>query len=319
MEEIHQIREKFTFILPAYKAEYFKDALQSILNQKYDHFKVIVSDDASPADLKSVVESFDDERIVFQRNPTNIGAENLSRHWNILLEQVESEYVIVASDDDLYHPGFLSTMDCLSKKYPSAGLFRARSEVVDANGNTIKTEKEREEFSSIDCFIRSLLDSDSVLCIGNYVFKTAELKENGGFFDLPYAWKSDTATQVLAGQNGVVNSSRPLFYFRMSGLNISSRKEKDHKKDRMKLESLLRFNDFMEPMIHKYLPQNEADQLASAFKKRLEGEARSYLWTLSFSDFLRLFFRLIKENWFMSFRNKLSFFLRGVHSSINHK
>lgn len=317
MEEIHQIREKFTFILPAYKAEYFKDALQSILNQKYDHFKVIVSDDASPADLKTIVDSFNDGRIDFRRNPTNIGAENLSRHWNILLEQVESEYVIVASDDDLYHPEFLSTMDILSEKYPAVGLIRARSEVIDANGKTIRIEKERDEFFSIGCFIRSLLDSDSVLCIGNYVFKTAELKEQGGFFTLPYAWKSDTATQVIAGRNGVVNSSRPLFSFRMSGLNISSGKEKDYKKDRMKLESLLRFNDFMDPMIHKYLPQNEVDQLASAFKKRLEGEARSYLWTLSISDFLRLFFRLIKEKWFMSFRNKLSFFIGGIFPSIN--
>ena len=39
---------KYTFLLPAFKATYFREALESIKNQTYRDFKVIVSDDYEP-------------------------------------------------------------------------------------------------------------------------------------------------------------------------------------------------------------------------------------------------------------------------------
>ena len=45
---------KYTFLLPAYKREYFRKALESIKNQNFKDFKCIVSDDCSPEELYSV-------------------------------------------------------------------------------------------------------------------------------------------------------------------------------------------------------------------------------------------------------------------------
>ena len=48
---------KYSFVLPAYKARFFKEALDSILNQTYNDFELIIVNDASPEDLDSIVNS----------------------------------------------------------------------------------------------------------------------------------------------------------------------------------------------------------------------------------------------------------------------
>ena len=46
---------KYSFVLPAYKARFFRDALDSILAQTYKDFELVIVNDASPEDLDSIV------------------------------------------------------------------------------------------------------------------------------------------------------------------------------------------------------------------------------------------------------------------------
>ena len=118
---------KYTFLLPAYKGKYLEEALRSILSQTYSDFKVIVSDDCSPENLQDIVEKFqDDNRVVYRRNQENIGGKSLVAHWNLLLDLCDTEYCILASDDDVYSPEFLSEIDALTIQYASVDLFHAR-------------------------------------------------------------------------------------------------------------------------------------------------------------------------------------------------
>ena len=55
---------KYSFVLPAYKARFFREALDSILAQTYKDFELIIVNDASPEDLDSIVKSYDDHASV---------------------------------------------------------------------------------------------------------------------------------------------------------------------------------------------------------------------------------------------------------------
>lgn len=76
---------KFSFLLPAYKVSFLEQSINSILNQKFKDFEIIISDDCSPNNIKEIVNNFHDSRITYQRNDKNIGAENMVNHWNLLL------------------------------------------------------------------------------------------------------------------------------------------------------------------------------------------------------------------------------------------
>ena len=98
---------KYSFVLPAYKAHFFKEALDSILTQTYKDFELVIVNDASPEDLDSIVEQYDDPRIHYYVNEKNIGGKDLVAQWNHCLEYAQGDYIILASDDDVYHPEYL--------------------------------------------------------------------------------------------------------------------------------------------------------------------------------------------------------------------
>ena len=70
---------KYTFLLPAFKPDFLEVALRNIKSQTLKDFKVLVSDDCSPHDLKSIydTECGDDECFTYRCNEVNMGSKSL--------------------------------------------------------------------------------------------------------------------------------------------------------------------------------------------------------------------------------------------------
>ena len=214
---------KYTFLLPAYKAKFLGNTLLCIQNQTYKDFKVLISNDCSPEAVRDVCNPFlSDSRFSYRQNERNIGGEHLVEHWNLLVDLCDTEYFILASDDDVYAPTFLEEIDRLITLYPEACLFRARVQRIDNTNEVIEEESLYEEHESQLQFLYGYLCSNHIRCISNYVFRTETLKRIGKFVDFPYACFSDTATVFLMSENGVCHTNKNLFQFRWSGENLSS-------------------------------------------------------------------------------------------------
>ena len=54
----------FPFVLQAYKATYLKEVILSILWQTYTNLELVIVNDASPKYLDSIVNEFDNDRIL---------------------------------------------------------------------------------------------------------------------------------------------------------------------------------------------------------------------------------------------------------------
>ena len=258
----------YTFLLPAFKARFFEEALGSILAQTYRDFEVIVSDDCSPEDLKSIVDKFADSRVKYRRNERNIGAERLVDHWNLLLDLTDAEYIIMASDDDVYDPRYLEEMDKLARKYPEASVVRGRLRRIDSDGNEIKKEDElvfdwlRPE-DALWKFAKYELFSG----IPQYIFKTMTLKSLGGFAWCPGAWYSDDLTvykMMFEGKSGMAFTKDIVFSSRVSDINISAASN-DRRNIAMKLDATASY----EKAILELLRDNGLDaELELYFKDR---------------------------------------------------
>ena len=222
---------KYTFLLPAYKPDFFEDALRSIKKQTYSDFTVLVSDDCSPHDLKSIFDKVcgDDERFKYRRNEKNMGGKNLVSHWNLLVDMCATAYFILASDDDVYEPTFLEEVDKLARKYPKVDLIRARCRLFNENNNIAFYDGIYQEFTDSLEFVNLMYMHNSIKCIANYVFRLDALKSIGGFIDFPLAWGSDRATVMKLSANGVANTKDVLFSFRMSDVNITFGKNNEKK------------------------------------------------------------------------------------------
>lgn len=91
-------------IMPAFNAEDFiEEAIQSVLNQTYPHWDLIIVDDASIDNTTLLIDKFHklDKRIKFFKNTTNLGtAESRNR----AIEAAKGEYIAFLDADDLWLP-----------------------------------------------------------------------------------------------------------------------------------------------------------------------------------------------------------------------
>ena len=208
--------------MPAYKSQFLKESIDSILAQSYKDFELIIVDDASPDDIGGVVSSYDDARIRYYRNEENIGGTNLVAQWNHSIEYANGDWIILATDDDIYENAFLETADKLLGKYPDVDIFRGRIIVTNSTHESIShAEQCLPELTCIEEFYYSIFHG-LLGGIAEYVFRKSALEAIGGFIDFPMAVGSDNATALLMAKNGIVCSSDFLVRFRYSGKNISS-------------------------------------------------------------------------------------------------
>lgn len=111
----------FSVIIPLYnKEDYIVDTLQSVLNQDFSNFEIIVVNDCSTDNSLSVIQQIKDSRIRVLNHPENQG---LSATRNTGISVAQGELVGLLDADDLWDPHFLSTMYSLYNSFPGASLF----------------------------------------------------------------------------------------------------------------------------------------------------------------------------------------------------
>lgn len=250
---------KYTFLLPAYKGHFLDEMLRSIQGQTYTDFKVIISDDCSPEDLRSICEPYlADSRFIYRRNEENMGSKSLVAHWNLLVDMCDTEFLILASDDDVYEPQFLESIDELVNKYPDVDLFRGRMRRINESGNLLIREPKWEEFLDHTHFFYTSRASGMFTCEANYVYKTMAFKQKGGYVDFPLAIYTDKATHLLIAENGCANTTDILFSYRNSRFSVVGRKASS-KDAVLKIRASLRFWDWISQYVNSVEDTEERD------------------------------------------------------------
>lgn len=91
-----------SIIMPSWNTSRFiAESIQSIIDQTYTNWELIIVDDCSTDNTDEIVESFNDERIRYIHNEVNSGAA-LTR--NRALREAEGEWIAFLDSDDLWTP-----------------------------------------------------------------------------------------------------------------------------------------------------------------------------------------------------------------------
>lgn len=124
---------RISVLMPAYNAAgEIGAALQSLLDQSFADFEVLVVDDASADETAAVVESFADPRIRLERNERNLG---LPGSLNRLLPRVSSPLIARMDADDLCDPKRFELQCAFLERQPEVGVLGSRAWSLRADGS----------------------------------------------------------------------------------------------------------------------------------------------------------------------------------------
>ena len=123
-------------IIPTFnRPKYFKEALESALNQTYRHFEIVISDDGTNNETENLIQPYLEKypRIKYFRNKGFTSHDN----WNFLraYNNPDAEYVNWLMDDDLWYPRKLEIMVEVYRNNPDVSLVTSAKNIIDADGN----------------------------------------------------------------------------------------------------------------------------------------------------------------------------------------
>ncbi len=120
--------------LPVYNGSaYLREAIESVLNQTFEDFELIVCDDYSSDGSREIIADFAqrDSRIVFVPQNNRVG---LFANYNRCLRKASGKYIKPFAQDDLLDRGALKAMRRILEEHPRVVLASCASRVIDASG-----------------------------------------------------------------------------------------------------------------------------------------------------------------------------------------
>lgn len=259
---------RFSILVPAYKIDYLKKCIDSVLAQTYEDWELIVVNDASPYNIDSVLSEYNDKRIKYKKNDENYGLLRLVDNWNHCLEFATGEYVMCIGDDDELLPNCLSDYVSLIHKFPDRNVYHTRLMIIDELSEIIGIQEDRPETESVYSMIWHFMKGGRTQRIGDWLFNTAQLVKRGGFVNFPCAWGSDDLTAFsMAIDTGVANLHTPGFLYRNHSQSISNNAKAGFDKMEAWLQIEAWYNDFF-----LKTPSNKLDQLyLKLIKQKFQG------------------------------------------------
>lgn len=126
------MQDLVSIIMPSYNtAQYITESIQSVLNQTYANWELIIVDDCSTDNTDEVVASIHDERIRYLKNEKNSGAA-VSR--NRALREAKGRWIAFLDSDDLWMPEKLEKQIRFMESNSYAFSY-TNYEEIDVDGN----------------------------------------------------------------------------------------------------------------------------------------------------------------------------------------
>lgn len=169
-------------VIPLYnKEKQIAYTLQSVLNQTFQDFEVVIVDDGSTDGSVAEVEKFCDSRIrlIHQKNAGVAAARNRG------IEEAKGDLIAFLDADDVWKPEYLATQYHLFQQYPDCSVFACNYEFRDTEGKVTPTIIRKLPFSGEDGILSNYFEvascSHPPICSISIMVKKQAIQAIGGF------------------------------------------------------------------------------------------------------------------------------------------
>lgn len=215
---------KITILIPAYNAEkYISQTIDSILNQTFRDFEVLIIDDGSTDNTEKIIKSYQDSRIIYDKNPKNL---KITKTLNRGLAKINSEYIVRMDADDIMEKNKLEKQIQFMDSNPEIAISGTRITKFyeDDTQRKINIPKNFEEVKTHLLFDSPLMHPtvimrNNVIMHENYRYQERYigLEDYGLWFEISKKYK-------------LSNINESLLYYRVSESSITQTLSKDLEK-----------------------------------------------------------------------------------------
>ena len=170
-----------SIIMPSYNtAAYIAHSIESVINQTYSNWELIIIDDCSTDNTEDVVAKFQDPRIRFFKNEKNSGAA-VSR--NFALRESKGKWIAFLDSDDLWYPTKLSNQIEFMKRNGYDFSYTNYREIDEASNSLHRIITGPSKISKLKmfeyCWIGCLTVMYNAEAVGE--IQIADLKKNNDY------------------------------------------------------------------------------------------------------------------------------------------
>lgn len=181
--------EKIDILLATYNGETFiKEQIDSILNQTYSEFRLLISDDNSTDKTKEIIKEYEkkDNRIKCFFQKENLG---VASNFEFLLKQVEANYYMFSDQDDIWKENKIE-VSLKKMKDTNCDLVYTNLEVVDKDLNTIYSsywklkglEKKVKKYNNFEAlYLNNFITGCTMLAKSEYIEKVLPLPKESKY------------------------------------------------------------------------------------------------------------------------------------------
>lgn len=209
-------KKKISIVLPVYNgAEYLAESIESIINQTYTNWELIIVNDCSIDDSLIIASDYasKDDRIKLLSNKENL---KLPKTLNVGFEHASGTYFTWTSDDNKYKPDALRIMVESLERNPDAVMVYANYTCIDSKGTRIVCVNKKAS---------RYIFTDNV--IGACFLYTAEAAKKVGGYDANLFLAEDYDYWIRLYQIGkVLHIEDNLYYYRIHGKSLTETKKK---------------------------------------------------------------------------------------------
>jgi glycosyltransferase involved in cell wall biosynthesis len=125
-------------ILPNYNHVVFlQQRIDSILNQSFTDFELIILDDFSTDNSKAIIEQYREHPHVSHIVYNNVNSGSTFKQWGKGIELAKGQFIWIAESDDYADEIFLENVVSNLEKHPNAGLIFCNSHIINAEDSII--------------------------------------------------------------------------------------------------------------------------------------------------------------------------------------
>lgn len=126
------MQPKVTVLMSEYntKEEELRASIESILNQTYKDFELLIIDDCSDKKSTDIIESYKDDRIKLIHNEKNLG---LAKSLNEGLELATTDYIIRMDTDDIAHVDRIEKQIKFAINHPEYSIISSKANCIGEN------------------------------------------------------------------------------------------------------------------------------------------------------------------------------------------